>query len=61
MALRISAKRVAATLKARNGSIADNMLSMRQASQATAAATNLSEEARNDIYVRRPIILYVIC
>lgn len=52
MALRISAKHVAVTLKARNGSIVEKVISRGLASQATAAATNLTEEARNDIYVR---------
>jgi hypothetical protein len=52
MALRISAKRVAVTLKARNGSIVEKVISRGLASQATAAVTNLTEEARNDIYVR---------
>jgi acetylornithine aminotransferase len=59
MALRISAKRIAGTLKARNGSIADNFFAKRQASQATAAATNLSDEARNDIYVRPHIVVSI--
>lgn len=52
MALRISAKRAAATLKVRNGSIADYILSKRHVSQATATVTNLFEEGKSDIYVR---------
>lgn len=51
MALRISAKRVAATLKASNMSSSTNGLLKRNASQATAAKTNLSEGVRDDIYV----------
>jgi acetylornithine aminotransferase len=51
MALRISAKRVAATLKARNVSSPTNCILKRNASQAAAAATNLPEGIRKDIYV----------
>jgi len=51
MALRILAKRAAAALKASNVSSSANCILKRNASQATAAATNLSEGARNDIYV----------
>ncbi|TVY76091.1 Acetylornithine aminotransferase [Lachnellula suecica] len=50
MALRISAKRVAVTLKGSNVSSTSNGILKRNASQATAAATNLPETARNDIY-----------
>ncbi|KAH8687487.1 mitochondrial putative acetylornithine aminotransferase [Tricladium varicosporioides] len=50
MAFRISAKRVAATLKASNISAAPNCVLKRNASQATAAATNLSEGIRNEIH-----------
>ncbi|KAE8450825.1 acetylornithine aminotransferase [Mollisiaceae sp. DMI_Dod_QoI] len=50
MALRISAKRVAATLKASNLSSSTNVILKRHASQATAAATNLPRETRNEIY-----------
>lgn len=50
MALRISAKRVAATLKASNLPACSNGTLKRSASQATAAKTNLSEEVRNEIY-----------
>lgn len=51
MALRISAKRVAATLKANNLSSSANGAIKRNASQAVAAKTNLSEGVRNEIYV----------
>jgi acetylornithine aminotransferase len=53
MALRISAKRVAASLKASNMSTSVNGILTRNASQATAAAaaSNLSEGARNEIHV----------
>ena len=57
MAFRISAKRVAASLKARNVGISESVIAKRQASQATAAATNLSEEARNDIWVCHKIMV----
>ncbi|KAG9233829.1 pyridoxal phosphate-dependent transferase [Amylocarpus encephaloides] len=50
MALRISAKRVAASLKASNVSSSVNCTFMRNASQATVAATNLSEGFKKDIY-----------
>ncbi|TVY32958.1 Acetylornithine aminotransferase, mitochondrial [Lachnellula subtilissima] len=50
MALRISAKRVAATLKASNLALTSNGILKRNASQATAAATNLPETTRNEIY-----------
>ncbi|TVY23117.1 Acetylornithine aminotransferase, mitochondrial [Lachnellula hyalina] len=50
MALRISAKRVAATLKASNLTSTSNGILKRNASQATAAATNLPETTRNEIY-----------
>ncbi|KAK2627568.1 hypothetical protein QTJ16_003534 [Diplocarpon rosae] len=50
MALRISAKRVAATLKASNAPPSVNGLLKRNASQAAAAATNLPEATRNEIY-----------
>jgi len=49
MALRISAKRVAAALKASNASTSCCL--KRNASQAAAVSTNLPESARNDIYV----------
>jgi hypothetical protein len=61
MALRISAKRVATTLKAREVCAAHNVVSKRQASQATAAASNLSEDTRNDIYVRALVRQSVTC
>ena len=51
MALRISAKRVAATLKSSSVSSSPNGTLKRNASQATAAVTNLSEGVRNEIYV----------
>ncbi|EHK98209.1 putative Acetylornithine aminotransferase, mitochondrial [Glarea lozoyensis 74030] len=50
MALRISAKRVAAAIKAGNVCSSANCILKRNASQATAAASNLSESVRNDIY-----------
>ncbi|KAN0112390.1 acetylornithine and succinylornithine aminotransferase [Hyaloscypha variabilis] len=50
MALRISAKRVAAALKASSVSSSPNCIVKRNASQAAAAATNLSEGVRNEIY-----------
>ncbi|TVY40082.1 Acetylornithine aminotransferase, mitochondrial [Lachnellula occidentalis] len=50
MALRISAKRVAATLKASNLVPTSNGILKRYASQATAAATNLPETTRDEIY-----------
>jgi acetylornithine aminotransferase len=52
MALRISAKRVAATFKARNASMAENVVFKRHASQATAAAPNLAEGTQADSLVR---------
>ncbi|KAG9241132.1 pyridoxal phosphate-dependent transferase [Calycina marina] len=50
MALRISAKRVAATLKGNNVSTSINGFMKRNASQATAAASNLPEDVKNSIY-----------
>ncbi|CZR52646.1 probable acetylornithine aminotransferase, mitochondrial precursor [Phialocephala subalpina] len=50
MALRISAKRVAATLKATNLPSSANGVFKRNASQAAAAATNLPQETRDEIY-----------
>jgi acetylornithine aminotransferase len=50
MALRISAKRAAATLKATNLSSSANGVFKRNASQAAAAATNLPQETRDEIY-----------
>lgn len=50
MALRICAKRAAATLKASNLSSSANGLFKRNASQAAAAATNLPQETRDEIY-----------
>lgn len=53
MALRISVKRAASALKPQN------FAPIKQkgfASQATAAASNLSEEARHDISVGRPVL-----
>lgn len=54
MALRISAKRVAATLKASNVTPASNGILKRNASQAAAAASSLPEEIRSAIHVRSP-------
>ncbi|CAD6445187.1 3ac14834-0ad3-478d-a31c-c27f9d752785 [Sclerotinia trifoliorum] len=48
MALRLSAKRVTATLKAGNASPVINGFLKRNASQATAAATNLADEVKHD-------------
>ncbi|KAI9642819.1 acetylornithine aminotransferase [Ciborinia camelliae] len=50
MALRFSAKRVVATLKAGNVSPVVNGVMRRNASQATAAATNLLDEAKHNIH-----------
>ncbi|KAK0100730.1 acetylornithine aminotransferase [Cadophora gregata] len=50
MALRISAKRLAATLQASNASTSVNGILKRNASQAAAAASNLPEATRNEIY-----------
>ncbi|KUJ13446.1 acetylornithine and succinylornithine aminotransferase [Mollisia scopiformis] len=50
MSLRIPAKRVVATLKASHASSSANAIFKRNASQATAAATNLPQETRNEIY-----------
>jgi hypothetical protein len=54
MALRISAKRAAAMLKPHNASSlkSTNFLTRRNASQATAVASNLEEGTRDEIYVR---------
>jgi acetylornithine aminotransferase len=54
MALRISAKRVAATLKASNVTPSSNGILKRNASQAAAAASSLPEEIRSAIHVCSP-------
>ena len=54
MALRISAKRVAATLKASNVTSPSNGILKRNASQAAAAASSLPEEIRSAIHVCSP-------
>jgi hypothetical protein len=54
MALRISAKRVAATLKASNITPPSNGILKRNASQAAAAASSLPEEIRSAIHVGSP-------
>ncbi len=51
MALRISTQRAVAVLKASKRSSPCNAILKRNASQATATATNLSEGLRNDIHV----------
>jgi acetylornithine aminotransferase len=53
MALRISAKRAAAVLKSQNAFPARtaSLVVKRNASQATAAASNLDDGAKNEIYV----------
>lgn len=55
MALRISAKRVAATLKASNASASFNGSVKRNASQATAAVSNLPEGVRDDVSKETPL------